>query len=473
MANVRRRSVDPTYDLLLSGGTVVTLDGDRRVIEPGEVAISGNHIAAVGAVGTVEASTARRVVDCAGCVVLPGFIDCHSHLAQAVIKTLGEGLTVWDWLSNLTFRVADAITSDEAVAATRLAAMEAARAGITCVVDNQYMPPDPATTKGVADAIESVGIRGAVARGMTGTRPAAMAFRDSGSRPNYYTTAEELDIMLELLSGWSPDRLVALWPGPLNIAFNDQDLIAGCADLARRFGTKWHTHCCESKGDPGVYRQAYGTTPIAWLHSEGLLGPEATLAHAIWLTDEEVAALGETGAGVAHNSVCNAYLASGTMALVEMLEAGVVVGLGTDGPAVGHRQDPFEVMKQAVFAQRIRAGNPAVIDSETILETAALGGAAFVGRDVGVLAPGRLGDVAVVDVTGPNCAPRQKVAATIVNSVTVSNVRTVVVDGQVVVEDAQCVNVDEREVIEEAERAISNLSSRVGLDRFAGWGARG
>ena len=155
------------------------------------------------------------------------------------------------------------------------------------------------------------------------------------------------------------------------------------------------------------------------------------------------------------------------MALTEMLEAGAVVGLGTDGPAVGHRQDPFEVMKQAAFAQRIRAGNAAVIDSETILETAALGGAAFVGLEVGVLAPGRLADVAVVDVSAPNCAPRQKIATTVVNSLTGPNVRTVVVDGRIVVEDARCVHVDEGEVIEDANRAISNLSDRVGLERFA------
>lgn len=464
--------VPPEYDLVLSGGTVVTLDNERRVIEPGTVAISGNRIAAVDAGDKVETSGAHRTIDCTGCVVLPGFIDCHSHLAQSVIKTLGEGLAVWDWLSKLTFPVAHAITTEEAVAGTRLAAMEAARAGITFVVDNQYMPPDPGTTTGVAGAIESIGIRGAVARGMTGTRPAAMAFRASGSRPNHYTTEVELEIMAELLAGWSDDRMVAVWPGPLNIAFNDQELIAGCADLARRFGTRWHTHCCESEGDPGVYRQAYGTTPVAWLHSEGLLGPEATLAHAIWLSEDEIAMLGEAGAGVAHNPVSNAYLASGNMALPEMLEAGAMVGLGTDGPAVGHRQDPFEAMKQAVLAQRLRAGNAAVIDSETILETAALGGAAFTGLDAGVLAPGRLADVAVVDMSGPNCAPRQRIAATVVNSLTGSNVRTVVVDGQVVVEDARCVQVDEEEVLEYAERAISNLGDRVGFDRFTRWGAR-
>ncbi len=455
------------YDLVLSGGTVVTLDGDRRVLEPGAVAVSGDRIVAVDAADRVDASGARRVIDCRGCVVLPGFVDCHSHLAQVLIKSLGEGLTTWDWLSTLTFPVVDSVTRDEVVAGTRLAALEAVRAGITCVVDNQYMPPDPETTVAVAGAIESVGIRGAVARGMTGTSPPAMAFRESGARPNYYSTGEELSIMTDLLSGWSNDRLVALWPGPLNIAFNDQDMIAGSVELARRFGTRWHTHCCESRGDPGVYLQAYGTTPIAWLQREGLLGPEATLAHAIWVTPGEVAMLADTGAAVAHNPVSNAYLGVGTMSLLEMLDAGVVVGLGTDGPAVGHRQDPFEVMKQAVLVHRALAVDPSVITSETVLEAALLGGAEFTGFDVGVLAPGRLADMAVIDVTGPSCVPSQKTATTVVNSVTGANVRTVVVDGRVVVDDARCVTVDEQEVIEEAERAVASLGDRVGLDRFS------
>ena len=463
----------PQYDLVLSGGTVVTLDGDRRVLEPGAVAVSGDRIVAVDAADRVAASGARRVIDCRGCVVLPGFVDCHSHLAQMLIKSLGEGLTTWDWLSTLTFPVVDSVARDEVVAGTRLAALEAVRAGITCVVDNQYMPPDPETTVAVAGAMESVGIRGAVARGMTGTSPPAMAFRESGARPNYHSTGEELSIMTDLLSGWSNDRLVALWPGPLNIAFNDQDMIAGSVELVRRFGTKWHTHCCESRGDPGVYSQAYGTTPIAWLQREGLLGPEATLAHAIWVTPDEVAMLADSGAAVAHNPVSNAYLGVGTMPLLEMLDAGVVVGLGTDGPAVGHRQDPFEVMKQAVLVHRALAVDPSVITSETVLEAALLGGAGFTGFDVGVLAPGRLADMAVIDVTGPSCVPSRKTATTVVNSVTGANVRTVVVDGRVVVDDARCVTIDEHEVIEEAERAVANLGDRVGLDRFSVSWARG
>ena len=462
-----KEPVQPSYDLVLAGGTVVTLDSDRRVIEPGAVAVSGNRIVAVDNADRVDVARARRVIDCRGTVVLPGFVDCHSHLAQMLIKSLGEGMTTWDWLTTLTFPVADAVTRDEVVAGTRLAALEAVRAGITCVVDNHYMPPDPEATLAVGEAIESIGVRGAVARGMTGTSPPAMAFRDSGSRPNYYTTGEELAIMAELLSGWSRDRLVALWPGPLNIAFNDQEMIAGSVELARQFGTKWHTHCCESRGDPVVYQRAYETTPIAWLHREGLLGPETTLAHAIWVTPDEVAVLADTGAAVAHNPVSNASLGVGTMPLLDMLDAGVVVGLGTDGPAVGHRQDPFEVMKQTVLMHRALAVDPSVITSETVLEAAMLGGAKFTGFDVGVLAPGRLADVIVTDVTGPSCLPHQKTATTVVNSVTGANVQTVVVDGRVVVEDARCVTVDEQEVIEDADRAVANLGDRVGLDRFA------
>ena len=450
-------------DLALTGGIVITLDDERRVIDDGTVSISGNRISAVGASGEVTVANAAQVVDCTGCLVLPGFVDCHSHLAQTLIRSLGEGLDTFTWLRSLAFPVTDTVTRDEATAATRLGALEAVRAGITCVVDNQYMPAEPEMTISSARAMEEIGIRGFAARGMTGTAPPAMQSERSGTRPNYYSTSEELAMLEDLLTGWPADALVGLWPGPLNIAFNDQEMIAGSVDLARRFGTRWHTHCCESPDDPVFYEKAYGTTPIAWLHREGLLGPETTLAHAIWVSEDEVASLGDVGARVAHNPTSNSYLGRGTMPLLEMLSAGAVIGLGTDGPAVGHRQDPFEVMKQAVFMHRQQAVDPSVISSEDVLDLATRGGAEFTGLDVGSLVPGKLADVVVVELSHPSFVPRHRLATTVVNSSTGRDVRTVIVDGKVVVDDGVSVTVDEQEVIAAADQASREVCRRAGV----------
>ncbi len=358
------------------------------------------------------------------------------------------------------------MTVDEAVAATRYAAFEAVRAGITCVMNNQYLPWNPETTDAVAGAMESVGLRGVVARGMTGSPPPAMEHRGDDARPWNFTTAEELGIMADLLAHWSPDRLVKLWPGPNNIVFNDQELIRGCAELAKEYGTRWHTHCCEAQHDPEIYRKTYGMSPVKWLSEAKLLDSETTLAHAIWISDEDIDLLAATGTATAHNPVSNMYVASGAMRLGRFLESGAIVGLGIDGPAVGHRTDPFETMKQTVLIQRLDSLDPAACRSEVALELGTRGGAAFTGFDIGSLEPGRLADIVVVDLSAPHCGPRPRAVSAVVNSAGPSDVQTVIIDGQIVVDGGKSTTVDEATTAEEAARAMANVIERAGLERF-------
>jgi 5-methylthioadenosine/S-adenosylhomocysteine deaminase len=272
--------------------------------------------------------------------------------------------------------------------------------------------------------------------------------------------------MRELLDGWSPDRLVRLWPGPNNLVFNDQELIRGCVDLAREYGTKWHTHCCEAQKDPEIYRQTYGMSPVAWLNEAGLLGPETTLAHTIWVSDEDIDMMAAAGAAAAHNPVCNMYIASGAMRLGRFLEAGAIVGLGIDGPAVGHRMDPFEAMKQTVLMQRLDTLDPAASRSEMALELGTRGGAAFTGFDVGSLEAGLLADIVVVDLTAPHCGPRPRAVSAVVNSAGPGDVKTVIIDGEIVVDGGYCPAIDEGAIAEEAVRAMETVAGRAGLERY-------
>lgn len=458
--------MDTQYDLLLTGGTVITVDSDRRVIESGAVAVSGNRIAAIGPAADFEQASVARTIDCTGSAIIPGFVNCHDHMEQGIVKGIGEGEAVWEWLTTLIFPLGDTMTVEEAAIATRYAALESVRAGVTCVMNNQYLPWDVETTDAVATAMESVGLRGVVARGMTGTPPPAMAHRGDDARPWTYTTREELEIMAELLAGWSPDRLVRLWPGPNNLAYNDQELIRGCAELAGEYGTKWHTHCCEDRHDPEIYQKTYGMSPVKWLSEAGLLGPDTTLAHTIWVSDEDIDLLAASGAASAHNPVSNMYVASGPMRLGRFLESGAVVGMGLDGSAVGHRIDPFEAMKQTVLMQRLVSLDPAACRSEVALELGTRGGAAFTGFDIGSLETGLLADIVVVDLTAPHCGPRPRAVSAVVNSAHPSDVQTVIIDGQIVVDDGHCTMVDEAALTEEAARAMANVAERGGLQRY-------
>ena len=464
----------PRCDLLLKGGHLVTVDDERRVIAGGSLAITGDRIVAVGPQAELERFTAARVVDCRNSVVMPGLVDCHNHLFQALVRGLGEGLEIWPWLREFMWPYAIAITAEDARAAVTLGVVEALRAGTTTVVDHHYAPTDTSTVLAVADIIESAGMRGAVARGILGAKTAVAAARGLPDDLYRYSADVELAVTLECMQERPQGSQVTVWPGPLNLAYLDQDLLRSSVDLARQHGVKWHTHCSEGRGDPLSYLEAYGVRPVNWLRDEALLDCDATLAHAIWLDDEEIEGIGSAHAGVAHNPVSNAYMASGVMPLRGLQQAGAVLGLGSDGPSAGHRQDLFEAMKYTLFAQRINAEDPTAMRCEEALEMATRHGAELVGVDAGSLAVGKLADVVVVSRDAPSMQPLVRPVAAVVYSARSSDVEMTICGGRIVVEGGHCTLVDEEKAVAEAQSAAGRLLSSTGLEALGkGWLAVG
>jgi 5-methylthioadenosine/S-adenosylhomocysteine deaminase len=453
-----------TCDLLLTDGAVVTVDDERNVFEPGAVAITGDRVVAVGPADELADYSAVRTVGCAGRAVIPGFTDCHNHLFQFLTRGLGEGMELWPWLSEFMWPVSQMITREEAVAAVRLGALEAIKSGTTGIVDNHYAPTDLESTLAVAAAIEEVGLRGAVARGMTGpvTDVARQLNLDLGMFT--YSIDEEISITREAMQARGDHRVI-VWPAPLNVIYVSQDLIRAAVELARELETGWHAHCCEFHTDPETYPAHYGVSAVDWLYDEGLLGPNATLAHMIYLSDREVERVGETQTSVAYCPISHQYSALGVMRLRDLRDAGAVVGLGYDG-ASGHRQDMFEQMTQSILLQRARTLEPTVSRAEEALELATREGSRFLGSEAGVLAPGRLADLAVVRLDRAHTAPLHRTVAALVYSARASDVEMTIVGGEVVVEDGRSTRVDERRVIAEAQAAAEEVVARCGLEKL-------
>lgn len=464
MQDISANSSDYNCDLLLAGGCVITVDDDRRVIEPGSVAVCGDRITAVGTESELAGLTARRVVDCHGKAITPGFVDGHTHLFQSLARGLGEGLSIVPWLCEFMWPYSIAMDSTSAIAAARLGAVEAALSGITTTVDNHYAPTDAATTLGVADAIEEVGLRGAVARGIVGEQTEVAARRGQPDGLFRYSADTELGITRECIQSRSAESSVQIWPAPLNLTYVDQGLLRHSVELAVEHGVRWHTHCCEGADDPTTYEGAYGIRPVRWLAKEGLLDEHATLAHAIWLTDDEVTAVAGSGASIAHNPTSNAYLASGSVRLRAFRDAGCTVALGTDGPSCGHRADAFECMKQAIFVQRLASGDPASARCEEALELATVEGARYLGIPAGMLAPGTLADITVVDLRRPHLRPRHRGVATLVYSARGGDVDMTIVGGRIVVERGACALVDQDTVVAEAGHAAERVIAAAGMD---------
>ena len=453
---------DLTCDLLVTGGVIITVDDRRRVLDPGAVAITGERIVDVGTASDLTGYRATRVIDASGKAVLPGFVDTHQHLFQYLLRGLGEGLELWPWLSEFMWPVSTAISVDEARIGAQIGAVEAARSGVTTLLDNHYAPTDIGATLAVADAIHEVGLRGAVARGMTGELTEMAAKHGLAGELFQYSNQEEIEITRACIAARPPGSRVTIWPAPLNIIYVDQQLVADAVALAREARTGWHSHCSEASNDPIFYLEEYGRRPVVWLAERDLLGPEATLAHGIFLDDREVELVGDSRTGIAYCPISHQYIALGVMRLRDLRRAGATVGLGLDGGS-GHRLDMFACMKQAVLLQRVHTRNPIESNGEEAIELATRFGAEYMGVDAGVIAAGKLADIVIVDQSGPHHAPLHRTVASVVYSTSPADVTHTIVGGEVIFENGHCTKVDETAVIEEATGRAADLVVRAGL----------
>lgn len=448
----------PACDLLLEGGILVTLDEQRRVIEDGAVAIAGDRIVDLGKRADLGHLRARagRVIDCAGKLVIPGLTDGHTHLFQSLGRGLGDGMSLVPWLRHFMLPYSLNMSREIAIAAVRLGALQAALSGTTMVVDNHYAPTDSETTLAVASAVEEVGIRGAIARGIFGEmNPGAELM---GVPPDFFawTDAQELSITEECMAERPAGSLVEVWPCPENIVYVTPDIIEGSADLAKAGGVRWHMHCSEARDEIGFFETVHADRPVSWLAKRGVLTHRTTLAHAIWLDPDEVAAMGTAGATAVHNPISNQYLASGVLHLEPLLSAGANVALGSDGVAVAG-QDMFEAMKAGALMHRVAHLDSTATTVEQFLELAALGGSTMTGIDGGVIDAGRVADLVVLDVDKMRHTPWNRPVASMVHSGRSGDVEMVIVAGEVIVENGRSTKVDEAEVRAAASEATKRL----------------
>ena len=448
----------PACDLLVEGGILVTLDDKRRVIEDGSVAIAGERIVSLGERRDLlhYRANAGRIVDCTGKLVIPGLTDGHTHLFQSLGRGLGDGMSLVPWLRHFMLPYSLNMNREIAVAAVKLGALQAALSGTTMVVDNHYAPTDTETTLAVAEAVEEVGIRGAIARGIFGEmNPGAEIM---GVPPEFFawTDAQDLSITEECMAERPSGSLVEVWPCPENIVYVTPDIIEGSAQLAEAGGVRWHMHCSEAHDEIGFFQAVHTDRPVSWLEKRGVLTHRTTLAHAIWLDPDEVAAMGTAGATAIHNPISNQYLASGVLHLEPLLSAGANVALGSDGFAVAG-QDMFEAMKAGTLMHRVAHLDSTATTVEQFLELAALGGATMTGVDGGVIDVGRVADLVVLDVDKVRHTPWNRPVASMVHSGRSGDVEIVVVAGEVIVENGRSTKVDEAEVRAAASEATKRL----------------
>ena len=425
-------------DLLINGGTIVTMDGDRLILEDGAVAVKGDAISAIGFRSDVEKKyIADQTIDARGKLVLPGFVNGHTHVPMTLFRGLHDDVTLDEWLHKYIFPAEAKNVNEEFVRwGTRLAAAEQIRGGITTFADMYYFED------AVAEETKKAGMRGVLGE----------TFIDFPA-PDNKDEAEVLAYTEKFLKRWQNDPLIHAAPAPHSIYTCSQKTLQDAAALARKYKAPILIHVAEMKKELDDSRAQNGTTPVQYLNKIGILGPDVVAAHCIFVDDTDRKLLAETRVGCIHNPSSNMMLASGVSPVPELRAAGVAVGLGTDGPAGSNNDlDLMEEMDLAAKLQKITKMNPLALGAKAVVEMATIDGAKalHMEKEIGSLEAGKKADVIVISLNEPNAVPMYDVYAQLAYALKGSDVETVVIGGRVVMREHQLLTVKEDEVFAKA-----------------------
>ena len=442
-------------DLLLTHGTVVTMNREREVLADTDVLIQDGRIARMGR-GLKVKGHARRVIDVRGQVVLPGLIHGHLHACQTLFRNHADGLELLDWLRERIWPYEAAHDAESLRASADLTFAELIQSGATAALDMGTVRHYDSVFESARDC----GFRLTGGKAMMDTGQSLPA----GLRETTEASLNESVALLERWHGTHGDRLRYAF-APRFVLSCTEPLLKEVSRLAREKGVRVHTHASENPTECDLVRQRIGLDNVAYFHSLGLSGPHVTLAHCVWLTAEEQRLLRETGTVVCHCPSSNLKLASGIAKVPELMDSGVHVCLGADGAPCNNNLDLFVEMRLAALLHKPRVG-PLAMPPLRVLEMATLEGARALGleKEVGSLEEGKRGDVTVVDIRGLHALPTpESVLGVLVHAARSTDVSHVAIDGQLVMKDRQLLTMDAREVAERAQKHAARIVERASL----------
>jgi 5-methylthioadenosine/S-adenosylhomocysteine deaminase len=434
--------------LIINNGIVITVDGDRRVLNPGAVAINANEIVAVDTPAAIASRyKAAQTIDAAGQVVMPGLINTHTHAAMVMFRGLGNDLALMDWLQKYIFPAeAKTVSPDFVRIGTQLAALEMIQSGTTMFADMYYFEEE------VAKVTRAAGLRGVL--GQT-----VIEF----PVPDAKTPADAIKRAEAFARQFDHDELITPSLAPHSVYTLDAATLRAVSETAKRLNIPIQIHLAETQAELGLSQQRHKMRPVAVLESIGFWAPTTLAAHGVWINDDEIALLKQRGVGVSNNPESNMKLSSGTAPVLKYRKAGVNVGIGTDGAASNNDLDMFEAMRQAAFQQKLVTMDPTAISAPEAIEMATLGGARALGRTrLGSLAAGMLADLIIVDVSKARQQPLFDPVAQIVYTTRGDDVVTTIVNGRVLMRDRKVLTLNAAKVIAEARTAADLVRKAVG-----------
>ena len=442
--------VSQEVDLVVAGGIVLTADQDWNIYDPGAVAVDGGAIVGLGPREEVEqAYRGRERIDASGRLIMPGLINAHTHAPMTLFRGIADDLPLETWLHKYIWPAeAKWLSPDFVRLGTQLAAAEMIRSGTVLFCDMYFFEDH------IAEACKEAGLRVVIGEALVDFPTA-----------NCQTPEDQLKYTEYLLSEWENDSLVIPSVQPHSPYACSSDLMQQSKALADEYSAPYLLHVSETQSEVQESIEKYGRTPVGRLADLGVLGPTTVAIHGVHLTDEDIQLLARYQAGVAHCPESQMKLASGFTPVPKLLEAGVKIGLGTDGAASNNDLDMFGEMGTAAKVHKVITGDPTAMPARQALSMATLEAARVLGLDdrLGSLEVGKRGDIIILDLDVPHMVPMYNVTSHLVYAAHSSDVRTVIIDGRVVMRDRELLTLDEGDIFARA-REISR-------EIVASWGA--
>ncbi|MBC2714030.1 MAG: amidohydrolase [Desulfobacteraceae bacterium] len=433
-------------DILITNGIVMTMNSNETVIPNGAVAISGDRIADIGPCDKFSNCRAGKVIDAKNGIIMPGLINTHTHASMSCFRGLADDLHLMTWLNDYIFPAESKLNYEKVKIGALLACAEMILSGTTCFAD-MYLFEDA-----VAEAAKAAGVRAVVGE----------VLYDFPS-PSYGLIEEGFVYTENLIKKWKNDPLITVAVEPHSPYLCAPDLLIRAGDLSNEYEVPLIIHVAETQTEVSTIFERYGKTPIAHLAEIGVLSPFLLACHCVALTDKDIEQMAFYDVKVSHNPESNMKLASGIAPVPEMMDAGVCVGLGTDGCTSNNNIDMFLEMDTAAKIHKVNTLDPTVMDAKTVLKMATRDAAKALGLEnlTGSLVPGKKADVIVIDTNKPHLTPMYNLHSHLVYAAGGNDVDTSIINGQVVMENRQLLTLDIAKVMAD----VNQVADEVKLSR--------
>lgn len=427
-----------TVDLLLLNGTVLTLNERNDKFDPGAVAIAAGKIVAVGPMEEIKAAySAQTRLDLAGCVVLPGLVNSHTHAAMTLFRGLADDLPLMDWLQQHIFPAETKLSEDAVYWGTMLACAEMILSGTTSFCD-MYLLEDK-----VAEATKAAGMRALLGEGVF----------DFNS-PRYGKPENAIPHTRAFIQQWRGDPLIGIAVMPHSLYTVSPDLVRQCRDLALTEDVPLVTHLSETESEVHTILQRYGKRPVQHAASLGLMDAHLIAAHCVMLDDADMNLLAERGVHAVNNPESNMKLASGISPVADLLKRGINVCLGTDGTASNNDLDMFAEMDTCAKLHKVGHLNPTAMPAPTVLRMATRNGGKalrLAGR-IGEISPGACADIIAVNFDQPHLTPVYDVVSHLVYAVRGPDVTHSIINGRLVMRNRELLTLDVQRIMAEVRK---------------------